>query len=411
VVVRESHGANHPNAHGVHIYFPRLRMIDDLAAFDGHDEPYDLPSSRTFDGSTPRAHYGVLADQLPLKSRDPETGNDFDAFTAWPLPQSPGFTFPNDTGWRKVLDRYYHPTADNHILPLLINGVLTQATESGGGACANPSDSISVPVGTTVVFSGNGSADADQKAGVNPTYYFWDKDDKVGCLGGCIAPFTVPPGADAGAAANNNMDADQDIINTWFDQKDGAGPRFSRTCEAPGTFAVTLMTWDDDHLLPFHNTLPNADYVHPQTARHQATVNCTAPTTPAAFCPNSGMLNLTFTVTSDPFVSAVFVALSQGTLTMTRSGMGSQVSGTGDRAQLVPAQGPFDAMRCAFTLKGTSTGPVAGFPNVQSQYDLTIGGPKFDTVTGTYQVGLQNTLNNEPQPVTYKVTGTVTNAK
>ena len=97
---------------------------------------------------------------------------------------------------------------------------------------------------------------------------------------------------------------------------------------------------------------------------------------------------------------------------MTRSGMqGSQVSVSGDRAQLAPAQGPFDAMRCGFTLRGTSTGPVAGFPNVQSQYDLTIGGPKFDTVTGTYQVGLNNTLNNEPQPVTYKVTGTVTNAK
>ena len=92
VVVRESHGPSHPNAHGVHIYFPRLRMIDNLAALDGHDEPYDLPSSRTFDGSTPLAHYGVLADQLPLKSRDPETGKDFDAFTAWPLPQSPGFS-------------------------------------------------------------------------------------------------------------------------------------------------------------------------------------------------------------------------------------------------------------------------------------------------------------------------------
>ena len=60
----------------------------------------------------------------------------------------------------------------------MINGVLTAATESGGGACANPSDSIIVPVGTTVAFSGAGSSDADQKTGINPTYYFWDKTRK-----------------------------------------------------------------------------------------------------------------------------------------------------------------------------------------------------------------------------------------
>ena len=48
---------------------------------------------------------------------------------------------------------------------------------------------------------------------------------------------------------------------------------------------------------------------------------------------------------------------------------------------------------------------------VQSRYDLMIPGPNYNTVTGTYQVGLNNTLNNEPQPITYRVTGTVTNAK
>ncbi|MBI5085154.1 MAG: hypothetical protein HZB13_11220 [Acidobacteria bacterium] len=62
-------------------------------------------------------------------------------------------------------------------------------------------------------------------------------------------------------------------------------------------------------------------------------------------------------------------------------------------------------------MTGTATGPVAGFLNVKSQYDLTIGGAKFDTVSGTYRLGLDATLNNEPKPITYRVTGTVTNAK
>ena len=208
------------------------------------------------------------------------------------------------------------------------------------------------------------------------------------------------------------MDADQDIANTLFDDKESSGPRFSRACDAPGIYTVTLIPWDDDHLLPFHNTLPAAEYVHPQTAVHQAVINGTAPPPATNFCPNSGMLNLTFTVSMDPFVSADFCRA------LTRSLDHDQVwhAGLAGLRHRRPratgaAQGPFDAMRCGFTLRGTSIGPVAGFPNVQSQYDLTIGGPKFDTVTGTYQVGLNNTLNNEPQPVTYKVTGTVTNAK
>ncbi len=417
VVVRESHGPVHPNAHGVHIYFPRRRVANPLVA-PNIDQGYDYPNTRTFDGSSPLAHYGLLADQLPLKSLDPETGQDFDlgnlgaGGVVWPLPQSPGFKFPNDTGWRKVLDRYYHPTADNRILPVVVNGATINPTSSGGGACANPSDSITVPVGTTVTFSAAGSSDADQQTGILPTYYFWDQDDKVPCSGTCIPPFSVPPGSDAGLASNDNEEADQDIANTSFDDKDASGPRFSRACSAPGTFVVTLMTWDDDHLFAFHNTLPNASYVHPQTARHQATVSCTGAPPPAGTCPNSGTMITTETVISDPFVSAMFVRLTGGMVNFTRSGpQGTQVTLSSPTTQLVPGTGTFDPVQCSLMVTGTSTAPIAGFPNVVAQYALKIGGANFDTVTGTYKVGLNRTLNNEAEPITYNVTGTVINAK
>jgi uncharacterized protein (TIGR03437 family) len=83
---------------------------------------------------------------------------------------------------------------------------------------------------------------------------------------------------------------------------------------------------------------------------------------------------------------------------------------TGDRAQLVPASGPFDTNTRTFDIQGTATGPVAGFSNVQARYTLTFS-PAYDSISGTYQVGLNNTLNNEPQPVTYTVNGTVGNLK
>ena len=413
VIRSESHGGGHPNAHGIHIYWPRRRMIaitNDLFP-DFFNQPYDLPYTRTFDGSTPLAHYGVRQDALPLQTLDPETGKDFDLLNVWPLPQSPGFKFPNDTGWHKVLDRYYHPAADNHILKgVTPDGQTILPIQTGGGACLNPSDQISVPVGSMVFFSGMGSSDADQVSGVNPTYYFWDKDSNVGCTDQCIQPFEVPPGSDAGLASNDNIDADQDIVNTTFDEKDASGPTFSRACLAPGSFNVTLIPWDDDHLFAFHNTLPNARYVHPQTRDHQASVSCrAAPPPPTYTCPMSGRLYLNFTVLTDPFISAFYVALMQGNLTMTRSGM--QVSVTGDRPQLVPASGPFDAASCSFKIDGVATGPIAGFNNVGAEYNLKIGGTKFDMVTGTYKVGTNGNLNGEPQPVTYNVTGTVTNAQ
>ncbi|HTA70927.1 MAG TPA: clostripain-related cysteine peptidase [Bryobacteraceae bacterium] len=441
VVVLESHGANHPNAHGLHIYFPSRRMINVGLGADGllpknamgltagfyyngdfPNQPYDLPYTRTFDGTTPFAHYGVNADQLPMKARDPETGVDFDLpgnglSIVWPLPQSPNFLFPNDTGWRKVLDRYYHPVADNHILPVtLADGTIVNPTQTGGGACANPMDSITVPVGTTVTFSAKGSSDADLPFGTTPVHRFWDKDDKTGCLSGCIAPFQVGAGTDA-ANATTNMDAERDVNFTTFDQNDGDGATFTRVCGVPGQITVTLIPWDDDHLFPFHNTIKTADYVHPQSGLHQATVNCTSPVT---LFPTSGTLIITFTVITDTFSSDPYVGLGGQMATVhftTSSPTGGGINAaaatqtitlTGDRPAIPNGTGTYDPTTGTWNATILASGSIAGFPNVQVKWlNMQFTGSGNNSITGTYQVGTNGNLNGE-SPIVYKVTGTVT---
>jgi hypothetical protein len=467
VVVLESHGAAHPNSHGLHIYFPSRRMaaiplgadgllrkdpatgrtgamyftyvadvanpnpppatVKQIVKADSADQPYDLPSTRTFDGSSPLAHYGVNADQLPLKTRDPETGVDFDLpgnglSIVWPLPQSPGFLFPNDTGWRKVLDRFYHPAADNHILPVkLADGTTVNPVATGGGACANPTDTITVPLGTTVVFSAKGSSDADMPSGVTPIHWFWDKDDKAGCTAGCIAPFQVGAGAEA-ATAPTNMDADQDRSFSTIDQHDGDSLTFSRVCDAP-QIKVTLMPWDDDHLFAFHNTLKTAEYVHPQSSSHQAIMNCTSPVTEF---PTGGTMRITFTVTDDPFISDPFVFLGNQTamvdFTTSAPGGGNDLDSinrpaaatqviklTGDRSSLPNGTGTFDPTNGTWNATILASGNIAGFPNVEVKWvNMQFTGAGNNSVTGTYQVGTNGNLNGESKPITYKVTGTVT---
>ena len=450
VVVLESHGANHPNAHGLHIYFPTRRMTNIALGGDGllpktaagligpffyaadiNNQPYDLPYSRTFDGSSPFAHYGVNADQLPLKARDPETGIDFDLpgnglSIVWPLPQSPAFLFPNDTGWRKVLDRYFHPTADNHILPVtLADGTVINPSETGGGACVNPMDTITVPLGTVVTLSALGSSDADLPIGIAPLHNFWDKNDKVGCPSGCVAPFQVAPGADA-ASANTNMDADRDVTFTNIDQNDGDSVTYKRVCDSSTPITVTLMPWDDDHRFPFHNTLKTAQYVHPQTNIHQAILNCT---TPVTLYPTAGTMMLTFTLISDPFVSDPFVGLGNQMATVsfktTSAGGGNAmamsydraaatqtITITGDRSSIPSGTGTYDPTTGIWNATILATGNIAGFPNVEVKWmNMQFTGTNNNSVTGTYQVGTNGNLNGESQPITYKVTGTVTRSQ
>ncbi|MBI4893070.1 MAG: lamin tail domain-containing protein [Acidobacteria bacterium] len=410
VVLKEGHGTSHPNAHGLHIYFPRYRMLANAVApnlFPNFPEqPYDMPYSRTMDGSTPLAHFGVRMDALPLKERDPETGQDFE-IGAWPLPQSPGFLFPNDTGWFKVLDRFYHPAADNKILRAIApDGSTILPSTSGGGACANSSDSISAPVGSTVYFSGAGSSDADMPgdgSNVRPLYYFWDMDDKKNC-DGCPQPQTVPPGSDAGLAASNNMDADRDLTDAPTDDKDASGVSPSRVCTVPGTVLVTLIPWDDNHLMPYHNTLPSAAYVHPQTGLHTSTVSCySAP--PPSTC-TGGDFNTDFRITIDRAGHNPFIGLSAATWLLNVMISGTMVTVTGNQSAIARTTGTIDTATCTFNTQGLNT--VAGFPGIDTKFkDVKIStSGNTRTISGTYVAGEDGKLP-QGQSATYSISGTL----
>src|SRR5262249_14777304 len=141
---------------------------------------YDFPDSREADGDSRYVVYAKNNDSLPLAARDREDGTPLNPRTEWPQPPSPDLLFVQHTKWSTFLERYYHPVADNRILYAITpDGAAVLPTEVGGGACLNPTDTITVPVGSTIFFSGAGSSDADQPAGILPSYYFWDRDDRV----------------------------------------------------------------------------------------------------------------------------------------------------------------------------------------------------------------------------------------
>lgn len=452
-VIWESSGKVHSRAHGLHIYFPERRMLpvqvdaDQLLvkAPNGmtapfypsiviptgvgpngtivgtyfsffQNQPYDLPYTRLVDGNSSLAHYGENLDQLPLESRDPETNRAFDGANGtvvWPLPQSPNFSFPIESWWHAFLNEFYKPAGDLHILPLtLSNGTKVNPVERDGGPCANPYDTITVPLGTVVTLSSRGSSDPDQGAGdIAPTHYFADKDDQVGCPG-CVEPQTVPKDTDA-AKAKTNMDADRDIANTKTDQNDVDANVFSRVCDRlTPPIVITLMPWDDDHTYPFHNTHPSAMFVHPQSGLHKAVLNCTQPST--GF-PTSGTMTLVLTVTSDPYRSAGFILIDGVPLMVgfTTTGLPtspntskapSTINLRGDRPAIPNGSGTYDPATGAWSATILATDRIAGFPNVQVKW-VNMQFNKDGTVTGTYQVGTNGNLNNEDQPVTYKVTG------
>jgi uncharacterized protein (TIGR03437 family) len=283
VVVAEQHFGVRGN--GLHIYFPKNRKRTMTQFFDND---YDLPETRRSDGSSMLEIYARNHDQLPLLARDQE---DFTPLSSddWPEPPTPQLVFVQHTSWSRFLERYYHPVADNHILGgVTPDGSIILPTQLGGGACANPTDQITVPVGTTVHLSGAGSSDGDQPPvqpvpnippvpSFFPSYYFWDMDaSSIGCLPKCVQPTEVTPGSDAALNATDNMDADRDLNNTTWDEKDAEGVAVTRVCETAGTFVVTLMVWDNNHLMPFHDTVPSALYVHPQTDSQQSIITCTA---------------------------------------------------------------------------------------------------------------------------------------
>ncbi|MCX6623953.1 MAG: clostripain-related cysteine peptidase, partial [Acidobacteria bacterium] len=290
-VLAEAHSAQYGPVKGIHIYFPRLRTAEGIpiavaAGTVEKIEPYDYPwPSMETDGNSRYASYVHSHDFLPLKALDRTDGvTALRASDEWPQPSSPNFDFPQDLdNWPLFLERYYHPVADNHIASTVPAGF--PITSSGGGACANPTDQVTVPIGTKVVLSGNGSSDADMApnaagiAPVTPYAIVWDKDATKGCPAGCVAPTKVAAGADPILVANDNMDQDRDPADSSADEKDFVGPVYTFTCEAFGQYTVTQHAWDDNQRFPYHRTLPDAGYVHPQTSPHVAVIECQTPVT------------------------------------------------------------------------------------------------------------------------------------
>jgi hypothetical protein len=271
--------ANFDGAGGVSIYFPEVRAgifltpNDKREVYLGNDT-YDQLETRESDGDSRMVVYAANHDKLPYRARTMEAPTEELPPSQWPAPASPGLDFVGAApSWPLFLEAYYHPVADNRIA----SGEPVSITPPGG--CANPVDIISVAVGTRVDFSALGSSDDRIENFSMPM--FWDTDSERPCpLGAeCRAPSRVPAGANAAEASTDNLDEDRDTINTLFDDKDQIGRSTSVTCTIPRSFFVTLHAWDNDHNYDFHDTRPNAEYVHPQTDSHRAYVNCVATAT------------------------------------------------------------------------------------------------------------------------------------
>jgi len=320
VVTDEKHTADLSGIHGLSIYMPIFRSggIHLIVFKNGgvlFNEPYDLPlPSRVTNGSSPIATYAPNHDLLPLLARDMETGVAIPA-ADWPAPPTPHFAFVFDTSWSRFLERYYHPVADNHIVKAIPpDGEPIYPVSSPGGQCSNTEDYITVPVGSTVYLSGAGSSDADMPpnvpgfshkfdldgnqvsgfflvpsepdapASITPMYYIWDLTADMGCPGTppppgtpCLRPVDVAAGSDAAMAANTNMDEDRVPAPTNLDQSEFIGVSPTVPCPTPQIITTNLIPWDDNHLFSFHDTNPNAQYVHPQTDSQQSLIICLPP--------------------------------------------------------------------------------------------------------------------------------------
>jgi len=331
VVAAETHSMDMDTIRGLNIYMPIFRSGGDhlLATLaGGYDlsQTYDFPGSRVTNGSSPIAVYAPNHDLLPLLARDMETGEALIPFAAiprpdWPSLPTPKFRFVSDTSWSRFLERYYHPVADNHILNgIAPNGDPIAPVSYPGGQCSNTEDYIGVPVGSVVHLSGAGSSDADMPPlalyfnrqfdpnqrkrasitqgelsailaptqldvpySIKPPYYIWDLTPNTPCPGPppdspCVRPIGVaPPGSDAALTANDNMDEDRVPYPTNFDQKESTAVNPTVSCPTPQNITTNLMPWDDNHLFSFHDTNPDAQYVHPQTDSQQSLIFCLQP--------------------------------------------------------------------------------------------------------------------------------------
>ena len=305
-VREEVHGPGRPDSHGLSIYLPEFRwnQCDPDDRRSGWDFP--LPS-RVLDGSTGQAMYAPNPDCLPFMANDPESLLPLNAPWNAPLNAAPFFDFPADTLWDEFAYRYYRPVADAAIDSATAPDGRTIFPTYTDPDCGNPIMEIEVPVGSEVHFDGSGSSDADCEV----RHYFWDFDAAtVGCAV-CVTPYQVAPGGDA-ADANDDMNADRDCTPTASDEKEADLVFPSKVFNAAGQFIVTLNTWDDNHLRSYHDTLPNADFVHPQSDSHTCIVRVVLGTIYCISTINSTGAAAEIRASGSPSVSA-------GDLTLTAS--------------------------------------------------------------------------------------------
>jgi len=265
---------------GLTIHLPawRAHKID----FPPTSDPHDLPAlAREEDGNSLRVSYASSRGSLPLSVEYEEGISErrLNPRTEWPRPPAPRFPFPADAEWQQFLDALYAPAADNHIVEATFGSLRILPVSRGGGACANPVDEITVPVGAVVKLSGAGSSDVDMANGlIEPYTHMWDLNDRQPCRQQpCRGPHEVDPGADALRAATDNLDADAYLDNTNFDDLDARGPAQEFRCTAPGEFVINLIVGDDDHLERHADTLPTAGHVRPQTGSWASKITCVAP--------------------------------------------------------------------------------------------------------------------------------------
>jgi hypothetical protein len=124
-------------------------------------------------------------------------------------------------------------------------------------------------------------------------------------------------------------------------------------------------------------------------------------------CPAKGTVPLNIMLAMDPFRSADFVNMPLK-VNWTFTVANGKIAATATNIpQLPPGSGTIDPNSCGFSFVTTALQQIAGFSNVQVEYDGSFGSPQFNKLTMTIKVGVNNTLNNELQPVTYKAMGLV----
>lgn len=349
-IVNHEHGDNHPEAHGLNIYFPPVRTTDDPGTpqidkisdgtpGDPDDPPvylayfpYDYPEfSRETDGDSQRAMYAENVDCLPKKGRDVETGLPIPAPAHWPLVPALSFRFPTDTQWDEFLQRFYHPVADNHILQGFCPCGQSVLPVINDPECGNPVDEITILCGWFVQFSAQGSSDADTDD-LLPRHWMWDFDDKTKGCGVCLAPYELAPGDDA-SDADDDMNAEHDCNKAPLDdEKEDDADVTVHQYNLPGDYVVNLNVWDDNHEFSFHDTNPSAEYVHPQTWNHKSIVHVICPDQlhvvgPYPNTPTVGSATLTQAFVEDNFVGqanapVVFTVLMGNATFLNGSGAG-----------------------------------------------------------------------------------------